>query len=129
MTSQSQNKLLARRFLEEVVNTGAGDRLPEFLAPEYAAPLLVGNWIFRGLVWEGVVELLDLFPTFAGRKLDLPGVGLGGGSGEGRRQNQGTCLPAGRAPLAPHEGKRPSRAGDGEARGVTGCARRQWVGT
>jgi steroid delta-isomerase-like uncharacterized protein len=40
MTSESQNKLLARRFLEEVVNTGAVDRLSEFLAPEYVAPLL-----------------------------------------------------------------------------------------
>jgi steroid delta-isomerase-like uncharacterized protein len=40
MTSESQNKLLARRFLEEVVNTGAVDRLSDFLAPEYVAPLL-----------------------------------------------------------------------------------------
>jgi steroid delta-isomerase-like uncharacterized protein len=38
MTSQSQNKLLARRLLEEVVNTGAVDRLSDFLAPEYVAP-------------------------------------------------------------------------------------------
>jgi hypothetical protein len=28
MTSASQNKLLARRLLEELVNTGAVDRLP-----------------------------------------------------------------------------------------------------
>ena len=40
MTPESQNKLLARRFLEEVVNTGAVDRLSEFLALEYVAPLL-----------------------------------------------------------------------------------------
>ena len=40
MTSPSQNKLLARRLLEEVVNTGAVDRLSDFLAPEYVAPLL-----------------------------------------------------------------------------------------
>jgi steroid delta-isomerase-like uncharacterized protein len=40
MTTESQNKLLARRFLEEVVNTGALDRLAEFLAPEYVAPFL-----------------------------------------------------------------------------------------
>ena len=40
MTSESQNKLLARRLLEEVVNTGAVDRLSDFLAPEYVAPLL-----------------------------------------------------------------------------------------
>jgi steroid delta-isomerase-like uncharacterized protein len=32
--------LLVRRFLEEVVNTGAVDRLSDFLAPEYVAPLL-----------------------------------------------------------------------------------------
>ncbi len=37
MTSESQNKLLARRFLEEVVNTGAVERLSDFLAPEYVA--------------------------------------------------------------------------------------------
>ena len=39
-THESKNKSLARRFLEEVVNTGAVDRLPEFLAPEYVAPHL-----------------------------------------------------------------------------------------
>ena len=38
MTSESENKLLARRLLEEVVNTGDVDRLSEFLAPEYVAP-------------------------------------------------------------------------------------------
>ncbi len=40
MTPESQNKLLARRFMEEVVNAGAADRLSEFLAPEYVAPHL-----------------------------------------------------------------------------------------
>lgn len=40
MTAESQNKLLARRFLEEVVNPGAVDRLSEFLAPGYAAPVV-----------------------------------------------------------------------------------------
>ena len=38
MPSESQNKLLARRFQEEVVNIGAVDRLADFLAPEYVAP-------------------------------------------------------------------------------------------
>lgn len=38
LTTESQNKLLARRLLEEVVNTGAADRLSDFLAPEYVAP-------------------------------------------------------------------------------------------
>ncbi len=40
MTTEIQNKLLTRRFLEEVVNTGAVDHLSDFLAPEYAAPFL-----------------------------------------------------------------------------------------
>lgn len=38
MTSESQNKLLARRLLEEVVNSGDVDRLPQFLAPDFVAP-------------------------------------------------------------------------------------------
>ena len=38
MIPESPNKLLARCFLEEVVNTGAVDRLSDFLAPEYVAP-------------------------------------------------------------------------------------------
>jgi len=38
MTSESQNKLLARRLLEEVVNTGAVEHLSDFLAPEYVSP-------------------------------------------------------------------------------------------
>lgn len=38
MTSESQNKLLARRLLEEVVNSGDVERLPEFLAPDFVAP-------------------------------------------------------------------------------------------
>lgn len=33
----ADNKLLARRLLDEVVNTGAVERLAEFLAPEYVA--------------------------------------------------------------------------------------------
>jgi predicted ester cyclase len=40
MTSESQNKLLARRFMEEMVSPGAVDRLSDFLAPEYVAPHL-----------------------------------------------------------------------------------------
>ena len=38
MTTELENKRLARRFLEEVVNNGAVDRFPDFLAPEYVAP-------------------------------------------------------------------------------------------
>jgi steroid delta-isomerase-like uncharacterized protein len=37
MTSESENKSLARRFLEELGNKGVEDRLSEFLAPEYVA--------------------------------------------------------------------------------------------
>lgn len=33
--SEADNKLLARRFLEEVVNTCDVNRLPHFLAPDY----------------------------------------------------------------------------------------------
>ena len=35
--STADNKLLARRLLGEVVNTGAVERLSEFLAPDYVA--------------------------------------------------------------------------------------------
>jgi len=45
MTSESRNKLLARRFLEEMINTGAVDRLSDFLAPEYVAP----HWGIAGI--------------------------------------------------------------------------------
>ena len=34
---ESENKLLARRLLEDVANTGAVERLSEFLAPEFVA--------------------------------------------------------------------------------------------
>jgi predicted ester cyclase len=33
--STAENKLLVRRYLEEVVNTGDVDRIAEFVAPEY----------------------------------------------------------------------------------------------
>jgi steroid delta-isomerase-like uncharacterized protein len=36
--SESENKRLARRLLEEVVNTGAVDRLAEFFAPDCSTP-------------------------------------------------------------------------------------------
>jgi len=35
---ESENKLLARRLLEEVVNSAAVDRLAEFFAPESSSP-------------------------------------------------------------------------------------------
>ena len=37
MTSESENKSLARRFLEELGNKCVEDRLSEVLAPEYVA--------------------------------------------------------------------------------------------
>lgn len=33
--STSENKLLIRRLIKEIVNTGNGDRLYEFLAPDF----------------------------------------------------------------------------------------------
>lgn len=33
--SEPENKLLIRRFIEEVVNTGAVERLHEFVAPDF----------------------------------------------------------------------------------------------
>ncbi len=35
MMSEEENKLLVRRYLEEVVNTGDVTRIAEFIAPEY----------------------------------------------------------------------------------------------
>ena len=37
MNTESENKLLARRLLEEVLNQREFDRLAEFLAPDYVA--------------------------------------------------------------------------------------------
>lgn len=35
MSSIDQNKLLVRRYYEEVVNAGDVDRIPEFIASDY----------------------------------------------------------------------------------------------
>ena len=43
--SKAQNKALARRFLKEVVNTGAVDRLTEYLAPDFVAHHLEMNGV------------------------------------------------------------------------------------
>ena len=45
--SEAENKLLARRLLEEVGNTGAVDRLPDFLASDCAMP----HTNMQGLEW------------------------------------------------------------------------------
>ena len=45
--SEAENKLLARRLLEEVGNTGAVDRLPEFLASDCTVP----HTNIQGLAW------------------------------------------------------------------------------
>jgi predicted ester cyclase len=45
--SEQENKLLARRLLEEVGNTGAVDRLPEFIASDCRMP----QTNMQGLAW------------------------------------------------------------------------------
>ncbi len=45
--SEAENKSLARRLLEEVANTGALDRLPEFVAADCAIP----HSDKQGLAW------------------------------------------------------------------------------
>lgn len=45
--SEAENKSLARRFLEEVGNTGAVDRLPEFVAGDCR----VADTNTQGLAW------------------------------------------------------------------------------
>ena len=45
--SEAENKSLARRLLEEVGNTGAVDRLPEFLASDCRMP----HTNMQGLAW------------------------------------------------------------------------------
>ena len=45
--SEAENKSLARRLLEEVGNTGALDRLPEFLATDATVP----HASAQGLAW------------------------------------------------------------------------------
>ena len=44
---EESNKLLARRLLEEVVNRGAVERLPEFFASDCAVPEAKGD----GMAW------------------------------------------------------------------------------
>jgi steroid delta-isomerase-like uncharacterized protein len=57
---QFDNKLLARRFLEEVVNGRALDRLPEFLAPEYVAEY--GNIIGIEGAREHALAFFNCYP-------------------------------------------------------------------
>lgn len=40
-----QNKLVVRRFMEEVVNTGHVDRLADFISPDYVEVFL--HWATR----------------------------------------------------------------------------------
>jgi steroid delta-isomerase-like uncharacterized protein len=47
--SEAENKLLARRLLEEVVNSGAVGRLPEFFASDCTMP----HTKVKGLAWFG----------------------------------------------------------------------------
>ncbi len=58
--SEAENKLLARQLLEELVNTGAVERLPEFLAEDCANPYTG----VRGLAWfrEHVLTFQSCYP-------------------------------------------------------------------
>jgi predicted ester cyclase len=58
--SEAENKLAARRLLEEVVNTGAAERLPEFLAEDCTNPYTG----VRGLAWyrEHVLTFHRCYP-------------------------------------------------------------------
>ena len=57
-----QNKLVVRRYIEEVANTGNVDRLAEFISPEYVE-------IYRGTRYSGGLErarkhVLDVRQTY-----------------------------------------------------------------
>ena len=58
--SEAENKSLARRLREEVVNTGAVDRLPEFLASDCKVP----HTNVQGLAWfrEHVLTFHRCYP-------------------------------------------------------------------
>jgi predicted ester cyclase len=58
--SEAENKLLARRLLEEVVNTGAVERLPAFLASDCTNPYTG----VQGLEWyrEHVLTFRKCYP-------------------------------------------------------------------
>jgi predicted ester cyclase len=58
--SEAENKLLARRFLEEVGNTGAVDRLPEFVASDCRIP----RTDKQGLAWfrEHLLTIRGCYP-------------------------------------------------------------------
>ncbi len=58
--SEAENKLLARRLLEEVVNAGAVERLPEFLASDCRNPYTGAE----GLEWyrEHVLTFRRCYP-------------------------------------------------------------------
>jgi steroid delta-isomerase-like uncharacterized protein len=63
MTSESKNKLLARRLLEELAKPGAADRLSNFLAPEYMAPHLGITGIEQAR--EHLLTFLHCYPDLA----------------------------------------------------------------
>jgi predicted ester cyclase len=60
--TEVENKLLARGLLAEVVNTGAADRLPEFLAFDCAMPGIEA----KGLTWfrEHLRAWHECYPGF-----------------------------------------------------------------
>ena len=62
--SEAENKLLARRLLEQVGNTGAVDRLPEFLASDCT----VRHTNSQGLAWfrEHLLTFHRCYPEMEG---------------------------------------------------------------
>ena len=58
----NQNKLVVRRYIEEVANTGNVDRLAEFISPDYVE-------VYRGIRYPGGLEgarkhVLDVRQTY-----------------------------------------------------------------
>ena len=63
MSSIDQNKLLVRRYYEEVVNTGDVDRIPEFVASDYVE---IYNGVRNECGIEGAeTHILGVRTTFA----------------------------------------------------------------
>jgi len=69
MSSIDQNKLLVRRYYEEVVNTGDVDRIPEFVASDYVE---IYNGVRNECGIEGAeTHILGVRTTFADMHLTV----------------------------------------------------------
>jgi steroid delta-isomerase-like uncharacterized protein len=62
MNTESENKLLARRLLEEVLNQREFDRLAEFLAPDYVADY--GTIVGLQGARDHILVFLQCYPDF-----------------------------------------------------------------